>query len=165
MRKLFTLCLVFIPSLLLSQFKDSLFYVQGSDTSHVPFMYLFGDTLDYADGGSMRTKVEITSIMKDKNEDSYVISGILSERPGGELYGDFGIVTTGKIEMIIAKTWLGEMETGRLVRDSKIIHTKKGKFNIVVSQDYANSVIFAAEGGGIVIDIPFKELLGQYYKK
>ena len=154
-----------MPSLLFSQVKGDFVYIEGDDTSHIPFMYLGRDTLDYADGGSQHTKVKIDTVIYDSINSQYFIVGNLSEAQTGESYGDWGIVVLGRIELARADTWLGHRRTGVIVNKSVLEKTSNGQFKIAVPQNYQDSVIFTGEGGSTVIDIPFQEIVSKYYDR
>ena len=163
MKRIFIITVYFLPTVLFSQVKGELTYIHVKDTSYVPFMYLVGDTLDYADGGSQRTELKVSSVMFESSQNKYIIQGSLSESLTGESYGNWGIVVLGKIKLVSAETWLGFEKTGVIIKESEVVRTKKGKFKISVPHDYDNSVIFTGEGGSTVIEIPFKDLLSKYY--
>jgi hypothetical protein len=77
---------------------------------------------------------------------------------------NWGIVVLGKIKLVSAETWLGLVNTGVIIKDSEVVKTREGEFKISVPHDYDNNIIFTGEAGSTVIEIPFKDILTQYYK-
>ncbi len=146
-----------------SQQKTNFLYIHGSDTNYVPYMYTGSDTLDYSDGGTMTTNVALFSLEDDRIMQDYILSGKLVSNHG-ESFEDFGIVTTGAIEEIQAKTWIGETQTGLLVNDSPFHFTHKGNFSVRIPYYYNSNVIFTTLGGASIVVYPFEQIMKLYGK-
>lgn len=156
------ICLVCLSIQAAAQVKGDLLYIHGSDTTHVPFLYLGHDTLDYADGGCTRTAVTIASVQTDSTATNrYSVEGVLSDGITGEDLAQWGEVFLGRIRLIKARTWIGEGTTGLLVRESPPVHTAKGRFTISVPRTYDGYLILTTLGG-IVIDLPFQDVVTKH---
>ena len=165
MTRFIIIIFAFLPSLLPAQVQGDLLYTHGNDTRHVPFMYLLNDTLDYADGGSLITNVQIDTVIYDSLNNQYTVRGSLSEKVSGESYEDWGLVIPGRIKLAKADTRLGRVITGIIVKTAAAVKTSDGEFNMTVPQNFQDSIIFTGLGGSTVIEIPFQDLVSKYYHK
>ncbi len=144
-----------------AQVKGDFLYIRGNDTTHVPFLYLGRDTLDYADGGCEKTQAKIVSVSLDSAKLNYVVEGVLTDLITGEDFANNGLALLGRIRLIKARTWVGEGTTGFLVRESPVVQTNGGRFRITAPRKY-NGYLIVTGLGATVIDMPFQNLVKKH---
>jgi hypothetical protein len=128
------------------------------------YMYTGSDTLDYTCGGTERIAITISKITYDNKNKNILFTGKMTDlNEYLPIDSSFGKIFLGKIENVIANTWIGNIETGILKIQKQFKPNEKGEFSITVPVDTKSKFIFTGFGCNVK-EYSIKDLINLYNK-